>query len=99
MRAAFPPFLPVSYRDWIMAKLGEIDTLLSGFVRGQLLAEVEAMKVFWRDVLAFYQGLLPCLCSPPPLRASRRVSASLAYSTSVNVSPLRPASMPALAKI
>jgi predicted PurR-regulated permease PerM len=38
MRAAFPRFLPVSYRDWIMAKLGEIDTSLSGFVRGQLLA-------------------------------------------------------------
>jgi predicted PurR-regulated permease PerM len=38
MCAAFPRFLPMSYRDWIMAKLGEIDTSLSGFTRGQLLA-------------------------------------------------------------
>jgi predicted PurR-regulated permease PerM len=38
MRAAFPHFLPVSYIDWMMARLGEIDTVLSGFVRGQLLA-------------------------------------------------------------
>jgi hypothetical protein len=47
----------VSYRDWILAKLGEIDTSLPRFVRGQLLAAVAVMKVFWRDVLAFYQGL------------------------------------------
>jgi predicted PurR-regulated permease PerM len=38
MRTAFPRFLPLSYHDWIMAKLGEIDTSLAGFVRGQLLA-------------------------------------------------------------
>jgi predicted PurR-regulated permease PerM len=37
MRVAFPTFLPVSYRDWLMGKVAEIDTLLSGFVRGQLL--------------------------------------------------------------
>ncbi|MBI3330455.1 MAG: AI-2E family transporter [Nitrospinae bacterium] len=37
MRAAFPTFLPVSYREWVMAKLAEIDMVLAGFVRGQLI--------------------------------------------------------------
>ncbi len=46
MRAAFPRFLPVSYRDWIMAKLGEIDTLLASFVRGQLLAALILMVLY-----------------------------------------------------
>jgi len=46
MRAAFPTFLPISYRQWIMDKLAEIDDLLSGFVRGQLLVAVILMGLY-----------------------------------------------------
>jgi predicted PurR-regulated permease PerM len=46
MRAAFPSFLPVSYRQWILDKLAEIDRLLSGFVRGQLLVAAILMVLY-----------------------------------------------------
>jgi predicted PurR-regulated permease PerM len=46
MRAALPAFLPVSYREWIMAKLTEIDGLLSGFVRGQLMVALILMVLY-----------------------------------------------------
>jgi predicted PurR-regulated permease PerM len=46
MRTAFPTFLPVSYRQWIMEKLGEIDSLLSGFIRGQLLVALILMGLY-----------------------------------------------------
>jgi predicted PurR-regulated permease PerM len=46
MRTAFPTFLPVSYRQWIMDKLAEIDRLLSGFVRGQLLVALILMGLY-----------------------------------------------------
>lgn len=46
MRAALPTYLPVSYREWSMAKLAEIDTLLSGFVRGQLMVALILMVLY-----------------------------------------------------
>lgn len=46
MRAAFPTFLPISYRQWLMEKLAEIDDLLSGFIRGQLLVAVILMGLY-----------------------------------------------------
>jgi predicted PurR-regulated permease PerM len=46
MRVALPTFLPVSYRDWLMSKIAEIDTLLSGFVRGQLLVALTLMVLY-----------------------------------------------------
>jgi predicted PurR-regulated permease PerM len=46
MRTAFPTFLPMSYRQWIMDKLAEIDRLLSGFVRGQLLVALILMGLY-----------------------------------------------------
>jgi predicted PurR-regulated permease PerM len=46
MRVAFPSFLPVSYRQWIMDKLVEIDGLLSGFVHGQLLVAAILMGLY-----------------------------------------------------
>jgi predicted PurR-regulated permease PerM len=46
MRVAFPTFVPVSYRDWLMGKLAEIDMLLSGFVRGQLLVALILMGLY-----------------------------------------------------
>lgn len=46
MRLALPSFLPVSYRDWLMGKLTEIDSLLSGFVRGQLLVALILMALY-----------------------------------------------------
>jgi predicted PurR-regulated permease PerM len=46
MRAALPGFLPLTYRDWIMAKLTEIDALLSSFIRGQLLVVLILMVLY-----------------------------------------------------
>lgn len=46
MRVAFPTYLPLSYREGIMAKLAEIDTLLSGFVRGQLIVALILMVLY-----------------------------------------------------
>lgn len=46
MRAAFPSFLPITYREWIMVRLSEIDLLLSGFVRGQLMVALILMVLY-----------------------------------------------------
>jgi predicted PurR-regulated permease PerM len=46
MREAFPTFLPVSYRQWVMAKLAEIDRLLSSFVHGQLMVALILMVLY-----------------------------------------------------
>lgn len=46
IRAAFPGFLPVSYRPWITSRLIEIDSVLSGFVRGQLMIALILMALY-----------------------------------------------------
>lgn len=46
MRSALPHFLPLSYRDWLMSKIAQIDTLLSGFVRGQLIVALILMVLY-----------------------------------------------------
>jgi predicted PurR-regulated permease PerM len=46
MREAFPTFLPVSYRQWVMDKLAEIDRLLSSFVHGQLMVALILMGLY-----------------------------------------------------
>jgi predicted PurR-regulated permease PerM len=46
MREAFPTFLPVTYRQWVMGKLAEIDALLSSFVHGQLMVALILMCLY-----------------------------------------------------
>ena len=46
MREAFPTFLPVTYRRWVMDKLAEIDALLSSFVHGQLMVALILMSLY-----------------------------------------------------
>jgi predicted PurR-regulated permease PerM len=46
IRQAFPTFLPRTYRPWITAKLVEVDSVLSGFVRGQLMIALILMLLY-----------------------------------------------------
>ncbi|MGH8057530.1 MAG: AI-2E family transporter [Candidatus Entotheonellia bacterium] len=46
IRAAYPSFLPMSYRSWITSRLVEIDSVLSGFVRGQLMIALILMALY-----------------------------------------------------
>ena len=46
IRAAYPGFLPMSYRSWITSWLVEIDSVLSGFVRGQLMIALILMALY-----------------------------------------------------